>query len=68
MQAWQVATILLLMALFQIAIAILYMRKRAITSPKPNVYQKWKIIFVLNLILLTVSLVLLWLPEQYWWR
>jgi uncharacterized membrane protein YidH (DUF202 family) len=68
MQSWQIALILILIALSQIAIAIFYMRKKAKIFPRPNIYQRWKIILVLNLILLIVSLVLLLLPDQYWWR
>jgi uncharacterized membrane protein len=67
MLAWQVAMILILIALSQMAIALFYMRKKAITQPTPNIYQRWKIILVLNLILLIVSLTLLWLPNQSWW-
>jgi hypothetical protein len=68
MQPWLIPIILILLALSQIAIALLYMRKRASTRPTPNVYQRWKIVLVLNLVLLMVSFVLLIIPEQYWWR
>ena len=68
MQSWQIVLILILIALSQIVIAIFYMRKKAKILPRPNIYQRWKIILILNLILLIASLVLLLLPEQYWWN
>ena len=68
MLAWQVATILMLIALSQMAVAIFYMRSRAITHPEPNTDQRWRIIFLLNLILFIISLILLRLPNQSWWN
>ncbi len=67
MLSWQIATAIMIISFFQIAIATLYMRKQALTHPLPNIYQKWRTITILSIILLVISLILLVIPEHIWW-
>lgn len=63
MQIWQVALILGLVALSQIAMSF-YMRKKAASNPASRSYSRWKSLFVMSLILLASSLLLFILIQE----
>jgi len=68
MRGWQFALIVASISLSQVALAILYMRPRAIARAGGRRYSSWRLLLAISAPALLVALLLLLLPENLWWN
>jgi hypothetical protein len=68
MRGWQLALAAGIISLSQAVFAVFYMRPRALLKGGRNRFSSWRILFVISLAALFVSLMLLIVPEEVWWK
>lgn len=68
MRGWQFALVVACISLSQVAVAILYMRPRAIARGRGSRYSSWRLLLAISTPALLLALLLLILPENLWWN
>ncbi len=66
MQGWQVATIEIIIGLSLIGISLFRLRPRAKIKPQ-SAYRRWKLLFIMALIITVIGVIELFVPENFWW-
>jgi len=68
MQGRDIALIIIIIALSQVAMALLYLRKKALIHPTSRAYARWKPLLLFSLVALFIGIIFFVFPEQYWLR
>lgn len=61
-----IGALVVLLATFQLAMALLYFRPKALRREAPSRYSLWKALSFLSLIALVLGILMLILPQQLW--
>ncbi len=67
MRGWHMAIVVICIALSVLAVSLFYFRPIANEMGIPNPYLRWKVLAILAVITLALGVVLLVIPERFWW-